>query len=192
METTDLNIRPGRSVFVHNIRQIFNRLRSFYRFKVRQPWIKTHGMVRIPSNVEIFSPNKDVSLGNCVQFGPHCYIGADIHFGDYVLCAPNVKFIGKNEHSFDNPTSTIWEGRRGTDTPTEIGSDVWIGYGAIIMGGISIGDGAIVAAGSVVTKDVPPRTLVGGNPASIIRQRFKSEADTIAHEKFLQEKLKRL
>lgn len=156
-----------------------------------QPWIKTRGMVRIPTNVKIFSPNKDVTLGNCVQFGPNCYIGADIHFGDYVLCAPNVKFIGRNEHSFDNPESTIWEGRRGHDIPTEIGSDVWIGFGAIVMGGVRIGDGAIVAAGSVVTKDVAPRTIVGGNPASTIRPRFKSEADSRTHENFLKQKTKK-
>lgn len=187
----DHNIRPGRSIYVHNIRQIFNRLRSFIRFKIMQPWIKTHGMVRIPSDVEIFSPNKDVSLGHCVQFGPKCYIGTDIHFGDYVLCAPYVKFIGKNEHCFDDPKSTIWEAHRGSDYPTEIGSDVWIGYGAIIMGGIKIGDGAIVAAGSVVTKDVPARTMVGGNPATIIKRRFRSEEDNQIHEKFLKKKLKR-
>ena len=153
-----------------------------------QPWIKTHGMVRIPTNVKIFSPNKDVTLGKYVQFGPNCYIGADIHFGDYVLCAPNVKFIGRNEHSFDNPESTIWEGRRGTDIPTEIGSDVWIGFGATIMGGVRIGDGSLGAAGSVVTKDVAPRMIVGGNPASIIRPRFRSDADSQAHEDFIKRK----
>lgn len=53
-----------------------------------------------------------------------------------------------------------------------IGNDVWIGYGATVMNGVSIGDGAIIAARAVVTKDVPPYTIVGGNPAKIIRQRF--------------------
>ena len=191
MNTIDHNIRPGRSVRVHNIRQIFNRMRSFIRFRIMQPWIKTEGMVRIPASVEIFSPNKDVSMGRCVQFGPHCYIGTDIHFGHYVLCAPKVRFIGKNEHGFDNPESTIWEGRRGFDTPTEIGSDVWIGYGATILGGVRIGDGAVIAAGSVVTKDVPPRCIVGGNPAAVIRPRFKTDADAHTHEAYLRKKLNR-
>ena len=53
-----------------------------------------------------------------------------------------------------------------------IGNDVWIGFGAIIMNGVSVNDGAVVAAGSVVTKDVPAYTIVGGNPARIIRKRF--------------------
>nr|WP_255607225.1 DapH/DapD/GlmU-related protein [Ancylobacter sp. Lp-2] len=53
-----------------------------------------------------------------------------------------------------------------------IGHDVWIGHGAIVLPGRSIGDGAVVAAGAVVTKDVPPYTIVGGNPARPIRARF--------------------
>lgn len=56
-----------------------------------------------------------------------------------------------------------------------IGSDVWIGSRAIVMDGVTIGDGAIVAAGSVVTKDVPPFAIVGGAPAKLIRYRFSNE-----------------
>jgi len=55
---------------------------------------------------------------------------------------------------------------------TVVGNDVWFGYGAIVMPGVRIGDGAIVAAGSVVTADVPPYTIVGGNPARPIRARY--------------------
>ncbi len=55
---------------------------------------------------------------------------------------------------------------------TIIGNDVWIGYEAVIMPGVKIGDGAVIAAKSVVTKDVPPYTVVGGNPARPIKQRF--------------------
>lgn len=57
----------------------------------------------------------------------------------------------------------------------EIGNDVWIGAHAIIMGGIKIGDGAIIAAGSLITKDVSPYTIVGGVPAKKIRMRFSDE-----------------
>jgi virginiamycin A acetyltransferase len=58
---------------------------------------------------------------------------------------------------------------------TVVGNDVWIGYQATIMPGVRIGDGAIIAAKSVVTGDVPPYTIVGGNPARPIRQRFDPE-----------------
>ncbi|AMJ61342.1 transferase hexapeptide repeat family protein [Bosea sp. PAMC 26642] len=57
-------------------------------------------------------------------------------------------------------------------TPVTIGHDVWIGHGAIILPGRSIGTGAVVAGGAIVTKDVPPYTIVGGNPARPIRRRF--------------------
>jgi phosphonate metabolism protein (transferase hexapeptide repeat family) len=56
-----------------------------------------------------------------------------------------------------------------------IGNDVWIGHGAIVLAGRSIGDGAVIAAGAVVTKDVAPYTIVGGNPARRIRERFPAD-----------------
>lgn len=58
---------------------------------------------------------------------------------------------------------------------TVVGNDVWIGYNALILPGVHIGDGAIIGAGSVVTKDVPAYTIVGGNPAKIIRKRFSDQ-----------------
>ena len=56
-----------------------------------------------------------------------------------------------------------------------IGNDVWIGYEAVIMAGVTVGDGAIIGARAVVTKDVPPYTIVGGVPAKVIRKRFSDE-----------------
>ncbi|MDJ0568809.1 MAG: CatB-related O-acetyltransferase [Pleurocapsa sp. MO_192.B19] len=58
---------------------------------------------------------------------------------------------------------------------TVVGNDVWIGYESVIMPGLTIGDGAIVAAKSVVVNDVPPYCVVGGNPAKIIKRRFNNE-----------------
>jgi len=58
---------------------------------------------------------------------------------------------------------------------TIIGNDVWIGYGALIMPGVQIGDGSIISSKSVVVNDVPPYTIVGGNPAKPIKLRFKDE-----------------
>lgn len=55
---------------------------------------------------------------------------------------------------------------------TVVGNDVWFGYQATVMPGVRIGDGAIIAAGAVVSADVPPYAIVGGNPAKLIRQRF--------------------
>ena len=63
-----------------------------------------------------------------------------------------------------------------------IGNDVWIGYNATIMAGVTIGDGAIIATNATVVKDVPPYSIVGGNPAQIIKYRF----DEAIREKLLQ------
>ena len=58
---------------------------------------------------------------------------------------------------------------------TTIGNDVWIGYEAVILAGVTIGDGAIIGTRAVVTKDVPPYTIVGGVPAKVIRKRFSDD-----------------
>lgn len=176
------NNKPvGRSNLTYQIRSVANWLRSFIRFRIRQRWIKTAGMTRIHGTVHLNAPNKILTFGHHVQLGPHCHVSADIHFGNYVLCAAHVSFIGRNEHSYDLAGTSVWESPRGVDTPTEVGNDVWIGHGAIILGGIKIGDGAIVAAGSVVTKDVPPMTIVGGNPAKIIKKRFNTPEEEKTH-----------
>jgi acetyltransferase-like isoleucine patch superfamily enzyme len=64
------------------------------------------------------------------------------------------------------------DGHPKTKGPVTIGNDVWIGMGALILSGVTIGDGSVVAAHSVVTKDVPPYAIVAGNPAQIVRYRF--------------------
>jgi virginiamycin A acetyltransferase len=58
---------------------------------------------------------------------------------------------------------------------TVVGNDVWIGYDSMVMPGVTIGDGAIIATRSVVVSDVPPYAIVGGNPAKVVRRRFSDE-----------------
>jgi acetyltransferase-like isoleucine patch superfamily enzyme len=71
---------------------------------------------------------------------------------------------------------------------TRIGNDVWIGYGAIVLGGVTIGDGAIIAAGSVVTKDVEAYSIYGGNPAKKITERFENNEIKELHIQLLNSK----
>lgn len=77
---------------------------------------------------------------------------------------------------------------KGLTTITRIGNDVWIGYGAIIMGGVTIHDGAIIAAGSVVSKDVEPYSIYAGVPAKKIKDRFESDIELARHKAILKEK----
>lgn len=114
------------------------------------------------------------------------FIGDKLIIGRFCAIARGVKFIMNGANHKMSGFSTYpffifgsgWEAA--TPAPGElpykgdtvIGNDVWIGYDALIMPGVNIGDGSIIAARSVVTRDVPPYSIVGGNPASVRRQRF--------------------
>jgi virginiamycin A acetyltransferase len=109
-----------------------------------------------------------VRLGKNVYIGAFCNV-ADATIGDDVLIGSNVSLIsGKHQHHFARLDIPIRQ-QGGTFERIEIGRDVWIGNGAIVMA--DVGDHSVVAAGSVVTKNVPPLSIVGGNPARIIGTR---------------------
>ena len=100
-----------------------------------------------------------------------------------MLLANDISIVGA-DHNFRNPElPTIFAGREDLKDTT-IGDDVWIGARCIIMAGVTIGNGAIVGAGSVVTHDVLPYQIVAGTPAKFIRNRFTEEQISI-HEKVL-------
>lgn len=179
------NVRPDRSGLTCAIRSFANFLRTWYWFSIKCPWMKHRGFIRLPFNTNIWSPHKDISFGSRVQFGQHCIINCDVEFGNNILCAHNVAFVGKDDHTYKQSEKTIWDSPRGDTAKTLVGNDVWIGYGAIIVAGVSIGDGAIIAAGAVVTKNVEPCTIVGGNPARFIKNRFENENDKIIHLEYL-------
>nr|WP_315943076.1 CatB-related O-acetyltransferase [Microbacterium festucae] len=102
--------------------------------------------------------------------------------GDFVLIARQVQIVGRMDHAIDElgvPMAlSEWVGDRGPEPEdrVEIGSDVWIGASAVVLGGVTIGDGAIVAAGSVVTRDVAAFSIVAGNPARHVRFRIPEDS----------------
>jgi len=125
-------------------------------------------------------------------FGRHSYCGYDCTFlnvevGSFCSISDNV-FIGGSGHPMHFvSTSPVFLRHRDSvktklatfeylDLPrTKIGNDVWLGHGVRVRAGVEIGHGAVVAMGSVVTKDVPPYSVVGGNPARVLRMRFSEE-----------------
>ena len=186
----EANVRPDRGKLVLLIRNLGNTFRTFWLLKVKYSWIKYKGFIRIPFNTSIWSPHKDISFGQRVQFGENCIIQCDIEFGNYILMASNVAFVGKDDHTTNVVGNTIWNSGRGDSKKTYVGNDVWIGHGAIIIAGVHIGDGAVIAAGSVVTKDVAPCSIVGGNPAKLLKYRFNSAEDIHKHRLYLENLLK--
>lgn len=109
------------------------------------------------------------SLGDRSSVGDNAYILGKVTIGKDVMMAANCAFIASNHNTerVDIPMNR----QGGVDAPITIGDDVWICYGSTICAGVKIGNGAVVAAGSVVTKDVPEYAIVGGIPAKIIKIR---------------------
>lgn len=109
----------------------------------------------------------DVTIGDHTRIGIHNTIIGPVCIGSHVNLAQGVVVTALN-HTFSDPTQRI--DQQGVSTqPVIIGDDVWIGANAVILPGVTIGRHCVVAAGAVVTKDVPDNTLVGGVPAKMIK-----------------------
>lgn len=178
------NMPVGASKMRFRISYLLNIIRSWLYFHLKFRNVKYNGFVRIMKGTR-FNKNYIFTLGKNVQFGYGCLLDAPATIGNNVLFAGNVTLLGKNAHTFNTPCKTIWSGERGETPPVVVENDVWIGFGSIVMSGVTIGAGAVVAAGSVVTKDVPPCAIVGGNPAKIIKYRFENQAEIIKHGDWL-------
>src|ERR1017187_7898517 len=131
-----------------------------------------------------------VTIGRHTYGVPNCSYGegdsARIIIGSFVSIAPGVTFIPGGIHPSDYvslfPFRARWklpgaykDGIPATKGDIIVGSDVWIGTDAMILSGVRIGHGVIVATRSVLTKDVPPHAIVGGAPADVIKYRFPPE-----------------
>lgn len=109
----------------------------------------------------------DVIIGDHTRIGLHNTIIGPVSIGNNVNLAQGITVTALN-HNFDDATKRIDE--QGVSTkPVVIGDDVWIGANVVVLPGVTIGSHCVVAAGAVVTKDVPDRTLVAGVPAKVIK-----------------------
>ena len=112
----------------------------------------------------------NTDIGKFCSISDFCVIGLPGHSINTISSSP----IFSNVH---NGTQSSWVKKDMPNKPFDvmIGNDVWIGYRVMIPGSVTIGDGAVIAAGSVVVKDVPPYAIVGGVPAKIIKYRFSQD-----------------
>lgn len=135
--------------------------------------IGKHAIIR-PTNIYGSAIGEGLKIGNNSSIGPYSYIGCSgfIEIGDNVMMSPRVSIYAEN-HLFDDPNLTIKE--QGVKREfVKIEDDCWIAANTIILAGVTIGRGSVIAAGSVVTKDVPPYSIVGGVPAKVIKSRMEN------------------
>jgi acetyltransferase-like isoleucine patch superfamily enzyme len=126
-------------------------------------WIAGHALVR-----------GDVEFGAHSTVNPYAMISGKVRCGDGVRIASHVSIVGFN-HGFDDPSVPIHTQKHETLGIT-IEDDVWIGANAVVLDGVTVGRGAVIAAGAVVSKDVPPMAIVGGVPAKVVRYRGQGKA----------------
>lgn len=152
---------------------------------------KSGKLLRVEKGVRVLKNNGEITLGDRVllhrfvklsayggriEIGNNSYIGdrTEIHAGKSVKIGSNVNIawdcniLDRDYHAFESDSEVI--------RSVEIKDNVWIGCRSIVLKGVTIGEGAVVAAGSVVTRDVPPKCLVAGNPAKVIKENIRWKA----------------
>jgi acetyltransferase-like isoleucine patch superfamily enzyme len=157
--------------------QIFNvALKELGSHEARLAYLKKTGIVSIGKHTYgrpiVFAWDKKTKL----NVGKYCSIAANVtfilggnHRVDWISTYPF------NEFHRDWPNASDIEGHPSTRGDINVGNDVWIGHGALILSGVNIGDGAVIGAASVISRDVAAYSVVAGNPAKEIRLRFSRE-----------------
>lgn len=163
--------------------QLIRNLRFFFLIRFR--W-KRYSFGRNPyigRCVYMWARNS-ITIGDNFYIGKFSQIECNAEIGDNVMFANRVALAGRYDHNFNEvgmPTRLATNIRdkkynwKGLNDKVVIESDVWVGYGSVILSGVRIGKGSIIAAGSVVTRDVEPYTIYGGNPARKIKDRFENK-----------------
>lgn len=137
----------------------------------------------------ILSSPGELVIGDSTYIGKFCTIQVSGSIGNGVLIANNVGIVGRIDHEYRVPGCPIRNGSWVGNDPAladlpenkvKIDDDVWIGFGSIILSGLRVGEGAIIAAGSLVTKNVSPYAIVAGVPAVKVGMRFDGEVEAIA------------
>ncbi|GEP28832.1 acetyltransferase [Cryobacterium levicorallinum] len=123
-----------------------------------------------------FGRGNQIRIGSRSAIGVRCELHGPVTIGDDVMMGPNVAIHATN-HAFTDLARPMIEQGFSESARVTIGNDVWIGRGAIILPGVTIGDHTIIAAGAVVTKDVEPYKMAGGNPARVIGDRRERAAN---------------
>lgn len=167
-----------------NVRKWLNVTRNILNFHLRHRSVVYGRNVHVQWTVRIAAPHKLVRLGNNVGIGDYCTINTDVIIGNDVLIGSNVGLIARDAHSVYIQGSTMFASPRGDKHRIVIEDDVWIGFGSLVLSGVTVGRGSVIAAGSVVTKNVPAYMIFAGAPARVLKPRFTAEEIEV-HERAL-------
>ena len=130
--------------------------------------------------------SSDLVAGAYGLLNLRCSVCPNVVMGNYVMFAADCVILG-GDHRYDIPGIPMCYSGRPPVPKTVIEDDVWVGFRSILMAGITVGRGAIIAAGAVVTRDVEPYSIVGGTPAKHIKYRFSDAADIAKHDEMLRQ-----
>ncbi len=167
---------------IKNIRDLFLKFVIWRKYTIGNNFHAGRGVFLWAKNT--------ITIGDNFYVGKYSIIECDAQIGDNVIMANHVSLIGRYDHHYQQLGTPIrlasqirdkdynW---KGLDQKIVVEDDVWIGLGAIVLGGVKIQTGSIIAAGSVVTKDVDSYSIYGGNPAKKISNRFDSEEQLREH-----------
>ncbi|VAW12757.1 Maltose O-acetyltransferase [hydrothermal vent metagenome] len=178
---------------------LIKQFRFFYLKKLKWRKYTIGKNMYVGRRVYLWAKEK-ITIGDNFYIGRDSQIETDCIIGDNVIFANKVAIVGKYDHHYQKLGWPIRLAPRirnkhyswkGLNQITVIEDDVWIGYGAIIMSGVKIQKGCIIAAGSVITKDTEPYQIYGGNPAKKIAPRFESQEDLKNHIALEKEILKK-
>lgn len=170
------------------------RLRTWWAVHRAGPVLQAGGDLHIGRGSRLWAP-QFLRIGEGVYLGKEVHIACNAEIGDHVLIADRVALVGRDDHDFravgipmrftPQVSPTMGQMPAHVDAArhrVRIEDDVWLGFGCLVLSGVTIGRGAVVAAGAVVSRDVAAYDIVAGNPARPVGRRF-DDAQTIAeHE----------
>ncbi len=169
--------------------QMIKKLRDWYLVHVKYRNYKIGKGFHAGARVKIWGKSR-IEIGKNFYIGRDSFIESDVVIGDNVIWANRVALVGRYDHHYQQPGVPVrlasqirdkdysW---KGLDQITIIENDVWVGYGSTLLSGVIIHEGSIIAAGSLVTKDVEPYSIYAGVPAKRLRDRFDSQEDLEKH-----------
>lgn len=138
-----------------------------------------------------------ICIGDDFYIGKYSIIETNCKIGNGVIFGNHVGVIGRYDHCYQEigvPVRLATSIRdsdyqwKGIDEMTVVGDDVWVGFGAIILSGVNIADGCIIAAGALVTKDTEPYSIYAGVPARKIKERFDTEEERMEHIRMIKKR----